>query len=881
MVHHTRENTTIYTNDKCIGCNKCIKACSAIGACIAVEDEGEARIVVDGTKCVACGSCIDVCEHGAREFRDDTGRFFEDLEKGEKISLLLAPAFKANYPEQYESVLGGLKELGINRIISVAFGADITTWGYLNYMKQYDFAGGISQPCPAVVGYIERYIPELIPKIFPVQSPLMCAAIYARKEMGITDRLAFISPCIAKKMEIESVHNKGLVQYNVTFEHLIEYVKEHGISGPAVSGEIEYGMGAYYPTPGGLAQNIRWFLGDQVFIRQVEGEKKLYKWLHNNADRLKKTETPFLFIDALNCDKGCICGTAVDPHKAETDDSLYALLSIREEVKRNESGSAWSVPDTPEERLENYNKQFAHLRLKDYLRGYTDRSGDCAYMIPDEEELDRIFISMNKLTAEERSINCTSCGYDSCRTMATAIYNGFNNKKNCIFYEKGRVHSLEIEKAIAEGESRAKSRFLAKMSHEIRTPINAMLGMDELILRDSKDEKVTEYAAKIKEAGKDLMFLVNTLLDFKAADEVQEDTASQEDKSFVAPDARILVVDDTEINLTIMQELLKPTQIRVDTAAGAKAALELLEQNEYDVLLFDHMMPDMDGIELLQKLRGRKDNPNSSKPAIVLTANAVTGVREEYAAAGFEGYMSKPIDGKLLERMLMKHLPGSMVTLTDDVAESDAADAGISESYAALEGIDAREGIKNCGSELSYKPILDIFYTTIDQKADELDKCFEAEDWPLYTIKTHALKSSARIIGARVFSEDAFAMERAGKDGDTEYIRRHHSRLVNDYRHFKKVLGGICGEERSIDEADKPEADENVIRRLYRTAYRAAEDIDYDGIEEVIIEAGRYHMSRSDREMFDRITACYENIDYDGITLALADVVKEGQDVGK
>nr|MCR5674075.1 4Fe-4S dicluster domain-containing protein [Lachnospiraceae bacterium] len=99
----------VYTNDSCIGCNKCIKVCSAIGACISAEKDGKARIVVDGSKCVACGSCIDVCEHDAREFEDDTERFFRDLEKGERISLLLAPAFKANYPEQYDSVLGGLK----------------------------------------------------------------------------------------------------------------------------------------------------------------------------------------------------------------------------------------------------------------------------------------------------------------------------------------------------------------------------------------------------------------------------------------------------------------------------------------------------------------------------------------------------------------------------------------------------------------------------------------------------------------------------------------------------------------------------------------------------------------------------------------------------
>ena len=100
----------VYTNDLCIGCNKCIRACSCMGACIATEEEGSARINVDESKCIACGACIDACEHNARAFNDDTERFFEDLKKGVKISLLLAPAFKANYPNEYEKVLGGLKK---------------------------------------------------------------------------------------------------------------------------------------------------------------------------------------------------------------------------------------------------------------------------------------------------------------------------------------------------------------------------------------------------------------------------------------------------------------------------------------------------------------------------------------------------------------------------------------------------------------------------------------------------------------------------------------------------------------------------------------------------------------------------------------------------
>ncbi|MBO6107933.1 MAG: 4Fe-4S binding protein [Eubacterium sp.] len=420
-----------------------------MGACISEQpdENGLARIDVDGDRCISCGVCFDACEHGAREFRDDTERFFEDLKKGQPISVLIAPAFKANYPNEYERVLGGLKKLGVRRFISVSFGADITTWGYINYIQKYNYLGGISQPCPAVVGYIERYMPELLPKLFPVQSPMMCAAIYAKKEMGITDRLAFISPCIAKKMEIDDPNNKGYISYNVTFDHLMKYVREHRISGDPCTDEIEYGLGSIYPTPGGLKENVYWLLGESVFIRQMEGEKRMYHFLQKNKDRIMHNKTPYLFIDALNCENGCICGTATDPAISETDDAMYALLKIRESVKKDDKKTAWGKRLSPEQRLKALNKQFEKLNLNDYLRKYTDRSGTCPIKEPSRAELEKIFDSMGKHTEESRRINCSCCGYDTCHDMAVAIYNGFNHKDNCVHYLKGLV---EEERNLAQ-----------------------------------------------------------------------------------------------------------------------------------------------------------------------------------------------------------------------------------------------------------------------------------------------------------------------------------------------------------------------------------------------------------------------------------------------
>ncbi len=489
----------VVTNDNCIGCNKCISVCSCVGACRSSEAEGRNRIDVDGSKCVACGACFDVCEHSAREFIDDTEEFFNALKKGERISLLLAPAFKANYPGEYEKVLGGLKGLGVNRIISVSFGADITTWGYLNYIQKHNFTGGISQPCPAVVGYIERYIPELIPKLFPVQSPMMCAAIYARKVMGITDKLAFISPCIAKKLEMEEPANKGYIQYNVTFSHLMEYVKRHNIHGDLCSDEIEYGLGSLYPMPGGLKENVYWFLGESVFIRQIEGEKHMYEFLEKNKDRIAKDKTPYLFIDALNCADGCLCGTATEPEISKTDDALYNVLKIREDVKKNSLASAWSKKLSPKQRLRKFNHQFRNLDLNDYLRTYENLSAQCQNSIPSEEQKQAIFNSMNKTTYETQHINCSCCGYDGCEDMVTAIHNGFNKKENCIYYIKNQVEEQRENAMMLARENEEEKEIVKKHGENIIITVNEINDSFE-VLHEAVDNMADGNASNAEES---------------------------------------------------------------------------------------------------------------------------------------------------------------------------------------------------------------------------------------------------------------------------------------------------------------------------------------------------------------------------------------------
>ena len=442
----------VFTNEKCIGCNRCISVCPVLTANQAVVVDGKSVIRVNREQCINCGACIRACEHGAREYEDDTQKFFQDLKSGTKITVLIAPAFAVNYPNEYQRILGGLKALGVNHIISVSFGADITTWAYIKYITSHSFTGGISQPCPAIVNYVEKYAPGLIQSLVPVQSPMMCAAIYVKKYMKITDRLAFISPCIAKEDEITDPNTMGYISYNVTFDHLMKYVRANNISGAPAKEETPYGLGSIYPMPGGLKENVKWFCGDAPFIRQVEGGKHVYDFMKDYQTRVSsRKELPFM-VDALNCDMGCLYGTGVEAKKCETEDTLYEVQRMKQQSK---TGGAWAEKSTPKQRLAKLNKQFAKLDMNDFLRKYTDKSGGKRISEPGMQELEELYCSMDKTTPEERSIDCGACGYKSCREMATAIYNECNLPEFCVHYMKKQMEkkNRQTEQAVEKSES--------------------------------------------------------------------------------------------------------------------------------------------------------------------------------------------------------------------------------------------------------------------------------------------------------------------------------------------------------------------------------------------------------------------------------------------
>lgn len=423
----------IFTNDKCIGCNKCVRICSSFGASISHNRPNHNSIEINKERCINCGACIDICEKMARDYKDDTNIFFNDLSNNEEISLLVAPSFMAKYKNNYKEILGTLKGLGVKNIYPVSLGADICTWAYLKLIKEKCYKKMISTTCPSVVSYIEHWRKDLIKYLMPVKSPLMCLATYLRNVLGVKEKLAFIGPCIAKRSEMDSFPN--LVQYNITFPKLIEYIKNNNIKNQKVFDSFDETLGSFYPAPGGLTDNLKWFLGEDSNIRIISGKTYLYNYIDKlNKDNIESND--YLLYDLLNCLDGCLEGTAKEDDFKVTDLSISEINKIKSKSRSSDINSPFNKDLSLDERYNNLCKQFSMLNLDDYLMEFKDLTNSCNISIPSKSEEEKIYESLHKLDDASRNINCSFCGYKTCHDMMLAIYNGFNTKHNCCYSEK-------------------------------------------------------------------------------------------------------------------------------------------------------------------------------------------------------------------------------------------------------------------------------------------------------------------------------------------------------------------------------------------------------------------------------------------------------------
>lgn len=438
-----------FDGTKCVACNNCIRVCPSIEANTVEHDEnGNVIFNINPDKCIRCGACVKICNHNARSYEDDTDRFWADLKSGQKIIAICAPAVKVSFDGCWRNVLDILKKNGVEKIYDVSFGADICTWGHIRYLEQHPKTKLISQPCPAIVNYIKKFCHDALKNLSPVHSPMLCTAVYLKKYLGETAKIAALSPCIAKMDEFRET---GLVDYNVTFERLGELLKRNGTNFDSLrkvrsnfefSG-IQGSMGAVYPRPGGLKACLE-LENPNLNVITSEGTGSVYKNLDMYSS-VNARDLPDVF-DVLSCDKGCGSGPAIGQEM-----SIYRMSGIMNGIEKyNRTKRVKFDFKHRDKQFLQFDKQ---LRLTDFIRKYVPE--DIKKINVTESQIEDMLTQMGKHTETERNYNCHSCGFPTCRKMAEAIIKGVSAMTSCAQYMQHeadirRSHIEETNTAIGE-----------------------------------------------------------------------------------------------------------------------------------------------------------------------------------------------------------------------------------------------------------------------------------------------------------------------------------------------------------------------------------------------------------------------------------------------
>lgn len=330
---------------------------------------------------------------------------------------------------------------------------------------------------------------------------------------------------------------------------------------------------------------------------------------------------------------------------------------------------------------------------------------------------------------------------------------------------------------------------------------------------------------------------------------------------FCAPDAKILVVDDNPMNLSVIKGLLKATKMKITTADSGEECLEKLREQSFHIVLLDHMMPGMDGLETVAHIRETMPD----LPVFALTANAAAGGEAFYISKGFDGYLEKPINSVVLEKTIMKYLPEELVRkATADDAQEGAAE--LPEDMLWLyetDGISVPDGIKNSGGVDAFIFSLDLFRDTIDDNSAVIKNAYDEGDIRLYTVKVHALKTSARIIGAEELSKLALSLEDAGKAENRDFIDAHTDELLTLYASYKERLSKLGKDE--PDDSGKEPVSEEELSETYEALNELIPQMDYDSVEMVIEQLDGYKLPEKDAELFAELKKSFRKVDWDAM----------------
>lgn len=428
-------------SEKCLKCNRCIASCPEQFASFYNGDE----LLIDPAMCIGCGACIQACTHEARVFVDDTDKAFIDIKTGIPTIVFMAPATAGYF--DVKQLTGFFKREGVSAVFDVSYGAELTTESYIQHIEKNTPELLIAQPCPVVVNYIEKNKPELLPFLAPIHSPMMQTIEWVKQNRpDLKDhQFIMISPCIAKQEEFrecdENVHL-------VTIKGLETYLQANQINihqyPPMDLDSLDFERGAIYPVPGGLKASVvrkKPQLGRS--IKTLEGPDRIFKFL-DSIDINNLQEIPFTVLDILHCQHGCAEGSGVP----EAKNPEFKIMT-RPEIKKLDNPLA----------VRSFHKKLKEqLKSMSVHRSYEDKSKNISIQQPSELDLAYIYGSLKK-TKKEDFLNCNSCGYKDCESMAIAIHNGRNTADNCIFFRA----------ALFEEERDVKKATIDRLSGQVTT----------------------------------------------------------------------------------------------------------------------------------------------------------------------------------------------------------------------------------------------------------------------------------------------------------------------------------------------------------------------------------------------------------------------------
>jgi iron only hydrogenase large subunit-like protein/uncharacterized coiled-coil DUF342 family protein len=530
--------------DKCINCYACITACP-VKYCM--DGSGE-KLTVNHDLCIGCGNCICICTHKARSHLDDTTRFFDDLKQSKKIIAVVAPAIVSVFPETYLNFNGWLKSMGTEAFFDVSFGAELTVISYLEHIKKNNPRTVIAQPCPAIVSFVQIYHPELIPYLAPADSPMLHTVKMIREFYPQYNdyKIAMISPCVAKKREFDETKK---VDYNVTMLALREYLEEQRINLSSYP-QVEY-IGPHaeravgFSSPGGLLDTAERFLpGIRRRTHKSEGVHAIYPYLEEMVELLDTNIELSLLIDCLNCEKGCNGGPGTGNSKVPTailESPIRKRRHKLEEYHGNQKGE-WVY--------KKYHKTLDKYWKKDlYNRSYLDLSGNNFLKYPNESQLNEIYRTMKK-HGKEDLYDCTACGYGSCKSMATAIFNKLNKPDNCSHYI---LALLKEEMKVEE--------LLNILTQHIEGSTELITGITSIVQDLSKSIETQSYA--VEESSKKTEIMVKSLKDTSSISRSKQEAIKE-------------LIKNAEMGQSSMRETIQSVQGISQSVDGIASAIKII-----------------------------------------------------------------------------------------------------------------------------------------------------------------------------------------------------------------------------------------------------------------------------------------------------------------